>query len=117
MEKRKVIDRKEVWEVLEQLGLHTHYLGTKAVEDWDEYDHSNYGSLLIKAGRAKLEKAFVIVVALDFKNFEHYAVEPQVFYNTYEEADIQMRELIQTKQYKKSQLKIQKLWKTTENNY
>ena len=53
MENKLNVDPKEVWKVLSQLGLHTHYLATKAIAYWDEYDHSNYRSLLYKAGRLK----------------------------------------------------------------
>ena len=44
---------QSVREVLYQLGLHTHYLNTKPIKDWDEYDYSNYRSLQIKAGKTK----------------------------------------------------------------
>lgn len=46
---------QSVREILYQLGLHTHYLGTKPIENWDEYDYSNYRSLLIKSGKIKLK--------------------------------------------------------------
>jgi len=49
----KNIDPKEVWSVLCQLGLHTHYLASKSIDFWDEYDRSNYRSLLYKSGRLK----------------------------------------------------------------
>ncbi|WP_452597124.1 hypothetical protein [Pontimicrobium sp. MEBiC01747] len=42
-----------VRETLYQLGLHTHYLNTKPIKNWDEYDHSNFRSLQIKAGKIK----------------------------------------------------------------
>ncbi len=41
---------KSVGKTLEQLGLQTHYLGSKPIEDWDNYDHANYKGLLHKAG-------------------------------------------------------------------
>mgnify|MGYP007033642436 FL=1 len=44
-------DPKEVWEVLSQLGHRTHYLASKPIELWDEYDRSNYKSLRRKAGK------------------------------------------------------------------
>jgi len=116
MKKKKTIDPKEVNEVLSQLGLYTHYLATKPIDDWDEYDHSNWNALLRKSGRGRLKETFAIIVALDFKKFEHYCMEPQVFYESFEKAEEQMLHLIKTKQYKKSQLKIQKLWKTRNNN-
>lgn len=41
---------KSVGITLDQLGLQTHYLGSKPMEDWDNYDHANYKGLLRKAG-------------------------------------------------------------------
>lgn len=50
---RPTIDPTEVGEVLVQLGHYTHYLGTKDIALWDDYDYSNYRSLQIKAGKIK----------------------------------------------------------------
>lgn len=50
------IDPNEVWEVLRQLDVETHYLGQKPTEEWDKYDLSNYKALLHKAGRAPKHK-------------------------------------------------------------
>lgn len=61
-------------------------------------------------------KVYVILVALDFTNFEHYCLEPKPLYDDLEEAKRQMNYLIESKQYGQTQLKIQSLWKTTENN-
>ena len=63
----------------------------------------------------RMKKVYVIFVALDFENFEHYCTEPQIFYDTYEEADVQMNHLIQTKAFEETQLKIKTLWKIIEN--
>jgi hypothetical protein len=41
---------KSVGKTLSQLGLETHYLGNKPIEDWDNYDHGNYKNLIQKAG-------------------------------------------------------------------
>lgn len=41
---------QSVGKTLDQLGLQTHYLGSKPMEDWDNYDHANYKGLLRKAG-------------------------------------------------------------------
>lgn len=51
MKQNESIDPNEVWEVLSQLGHYTHYLASKPIEFWDEYDHSNYKSLKRKAGK------------------------------------------------------------------
>lgn len=42
--------QESVFETLQQLGLHTHYLATAPLEFWDEYDHNNYKLLCRKAG-------------------------------------------------------------------
>lgn len=47
------IDPVEVGDILTQLGLYDHYLGTKEIDLWDSYDYSNYRSLQIKAGKTK----------------------------------------------------------------
>ena len=63
-----------------------------------------------------MKKVFVILVALDFQNFEHYWKEPKVFYENFEEALEQMNHLLHTKQYEETQLKIQKLWTQTNSS-
>lgn len=64
----------------------------------------------------KLQKVYAILVALDFENFEHYCLEPKPYYEDFDEANRQMNHLVQSKQYSQTQLKIQLLWKTTDNN-
>lgn len=60
---------------------------------------------------------YVILVALEPNNFEHYITEPHVFYDTHQEADTVMKQFINTKEYKSQQLKIQKLWMIQKNPY
>jgi len=55
MDKHQTIRPDEVWEVLSQLGHYTHYLASKPIETWDEYDRSNYKALRRKAGKDKSE--------------------------------------------------------------
>ena len=57
-----------------------------------------------------LKKQFVILVALKPHKFEYYCTEPQIFYDTHEDAKKIMDKLIETKEFHFSQLKIQKLW-------
>jgi len=54
--------------------------------------------------------AFVILVAVEGYDFEHYCTEPKIFYKNHEEAQEQMKNLIDSKQFTETQLKIQKLW-------
>ena len=48
---RESLDPKEVWKTLENIGMETHYLGSKPITDWDTYDHANYRSLRVRFGR------------------------------------------------------------------
>ena len=59
----------------------------------------------------KLKKVYVILVALHEQRFDHYYMEPQIFYDSREEAQIHMNRLIKTYVFNHSQLKIQELWK------
>lgn len=62
-----------------------------------------------------MKKVFVILVALDFENFEHYCTEPKIFYDSHGEAEVQMNHLIDTKEFEDAQLKVETLWKLKEN--
>lgn len=42
---------KSVFDTLHQLGLDNHYLMTKPLAQWDDYDKSNYSTLYQKAGK------------------------------------------------------------------
>ena len=57
------------------------------------------------------QKVFVILVALDFQNFDHYCMKPQIFYDTKQEAEKQMNYLLKTNEFEEVQLKIESLWK------
>ena len=68
------------------LGQHSHYLCTKPIESWDEYDFSNYNSLKRKA-TSRIKGVFAHfnnnVEEKDKYNTEH---TPTKFYDTKEEA-------------------------------
>lgn len=59
------------------------------------------------------QKVYIVFVALDFKNFDHYFMSPQIYYHTKEEAEKRMQSLIATKKYQAVQLKVQSLWIVT----
>lgn len=63
----------------------------------------------------KVQKVHVILVALNYKNFDYYCLEPKPYYTNWDEAERQFNYLIESKQYAKAQLKIQTLWTITEN--
>ncbi len=52
-ELKEKITPQKVYDVLCQLQIETHYLMTKILADWDEYDHSNFKALCEKAGTEK----------------------------------------------------------------
>jgi len=107
---KESIDPKEVWSVLEQLGLQTHYLASKVIADWDSYDYSNYRSLQRKAGKSK--KVFAIFDA-DVLDEDKYAVttKPPFFFETKEEAEEELQRIcIETKR-SPSDFIIHTLWK------
>lgn len=58
---------------------------------------------------------YIILVALDGKNFKHYCTEPKTFYESWEEATAEVTKLLNTKKVNKEQLKIHTIW-NIENN-
>lgn len=87
-----------------------HYLASKPVGQWDAYDKSNYHSLLLKTGTTK--KVFAIFTA-DVKEEDKYAVttQPSFFFDTKEEAEIEMERCYEQGFNKWDSLKIMSLWK------
>lgn len=60
----------------------------------------------------KLDRYFVLIVALEAGKFEYYVTEPKIFYDTYQEAEQVQNNLITKKEVTPLQIKIQTLWKT-----
>ncbi|WP_299111942.1 hypothetical protein [uncultured Winogradskyella sp.] len=91
--KQEQISSEEIWEVLSQLGFHTHYLASKPIDNWDEYDRSNYRSLLIKSG--KLKKMYGIYKSNVSQNdVELVTSHPNFYFKKEEEAKAVMQQLI-----------------------
>ena len=57
-----------------------------------------------------IKPKYIILVAKDFKNFEHYCLKPQIYYNSEDEAKAEMRLKIRRKEFKETQIKVEKLW-------
>lgn len=72
--------------MLDHLGQHSHYLRNKPLNQWDEYDSSNYNSLKRKA-TSSIKRVFALFCDT-VKEEDKYIVEspPKVFYDTLEEA-------------------------------
>lgn len=65
-----------------------------------------------------MKPVFIIFVALDGESFDHYAMHPQIYYDTFQEAEKQKKKIIAQRVFPKAKLKIQKLWlvqKSKEN--
>ncbi|MFV0572076.1 MAG: hypothetical protein ACK5M1_06565 [Xanthomarina gelatinilytica] len=86
-----------------------HYLASKPVEEWDSYDVSNYRSLLLKTGTTK--KVFGIFTS-DVLAEDVYAVttKPSYFFDTKEEAEAEIENIVSEGQFSKDELVVHKLW-------
>ena len=102
------IDPKEVWGVLSQLGLHTHYLASKEIARWNVYDKSNYRALMIKAG--KLKKVYGIYDSMinqnDMPDIESH---PNFCFDNKEKAELVMQEMIADDVFKADEVHV--LWR------
>lgn len=89
-----------------------HYLASKPVENWDEYDTSNYRSLLLKTGKAK--KVYAIFTC-DVLAEDVYAVttKPSYFFDTKEEAEAEIKNIIAEGKFTQEDLVVHSLWLLT----
>lgn len=94
-------------EVLVQLASETHYLASKPIESWDDYDRSNYHSLLRKAGKPE---PLYGVYDVDVREEDRYTVTlPENLYHSSREALRFLSELVEGGQFEDQDLKIMKL--------
>ncbi|QTD36410.1 hypothetical protein JL193_09580 [Polaribacter batillariae] len=89
-----------------------HYLASKPVENWDEYDTSNYRSLLVKTGTTK--RVFAIF-ASDVLAEDVYALttKPSYFFDTKEEAEAEIDNIIIEEKFTRDELVVHSLWLLT----
>ena len=83
--KDMLITNETVWSTLEQLGRYTHYLASKDVKKWDEYDYSNYRSMCYKAGVIKRVYGMYDTMITQ-EDAESATSLPKRFFETEEEA-------------------------------
>jgi len=103
--KEQRITYEEIWEVLSQLGQHTHYLANKPIADWDGYDRSNYRWLLIKSG--KLRKMYGIYGSNVSQNdVDTVTSHPNFYFRKEEEANAVMQQLIADGLFKPEELHV-----------
>lgn len=89
-----------------------HYLASKPVEEWDEYDTSNYRSLLVKTGTTK--KVFAIFTS-DVLAEDVYAVttKPSYFFDTKAEAEEEIDNILVEGKFTRDELVVHSLWLLT----
>lgn len=89
-----------------------HYLASKPVEEWDEYDTSNYRSLLVKTGTTK--KVFAIFTS-DVLAEDVYAVttKPSYFFDTKSEAEEEIDNILIEGKFTREELVVHSLWLLT----
>lgn len=89
-----------------------HYLASKPVKEWDEYDTSNYRSLLVKTGTTK--KVFAIFTS-DVLAEDVYAVttKPSYFFDTKSEAEKEIDNIIIEGKFTRDELVVHSLWLLT----
>jgi hypothetical protein len=79
----------KVYEVLCQLQLETHYLMTKILVDWDDYDHSNFKALCRKAGTP--EPLYAVFESSIQEEDKYISVPLSKYYSTQWEAESKNR--------------------------
>ncbi|MFD2916864.1 hypothetical protein [Psychroserpens luteus] len=102
-------EQKDIDEFFFRTQNEIHYLAHKPVDQWDEYDISNYRSMLLKTGTTK--KVFGIFTA-DVLSEDAYAVttKPSYFFDTHEEAEAKIKNIELEGQFKTDELTIHKLY-------
>jgi len=110
LKERESITIDNVYQILSQLHLETHYLRTKSIEEWDAYDHSNYRSLQIKAG--KLQRVYGIYDRdVKHEDIDKVTKPPLRYFESYAQASLALKELVKYQQYDKENLHILYLYK------
>ena len=101
--------QEEVDKYFEKTQNQIHYLASKPVKDWDEYDTSNYRSLMVRSGTSK--KVYGIFTA-DVLAEDVYAVttKPSFLFDTKEEAEQEIENILLEKKFTRDELTIHSLW-------
>jgi len=104
------LSHTEISEFFERTNNELHYLYSKPIEKWDEYDRSNYYSLLFKSGTTK--RVFAIFTSdVDEKDKYVVSTKPSFFFDTQEEAEEELNKILTQEKFKEDDLKIMSLWK------
>ena len=104
------LTQEEVHSFFDEIQIDPHYLRDKPVEEWDDYDVSNYYSILFKRGRTK--RVFAIFTS-DVNDEDKYAVttQPSFFFDTKGEAEADLKRFCEESNQNPSDFVIHSLWK------
>ena len=104
------LSQEEVNNFFDEIQLNIHYLRHKPVKQWDDYDVSNYYSILFKRG--KTQRVFAIFTS-DVKDEDKYAVttQPSFFFDSKEEAEQEVERICNETKQGASDFVIHTLWK------
>ena len=92
----KNLHQSDVHTLLSFLGREPHYLASKPLLQWDEYDWANYQSLERKATK-RLTQVFAVYSDTVLEEDKYLVTtKPTQFYPTYEEADQSRNELLRS---------------------
>lgn len=99
----------EIDEFFTRTNNEIHYLASKPVEDWDAYDKSNYRSLLLKTGTTK--KVYGIFTSdVLAEDVNAVTTKQSYFFDTKEEAENEITNIITEGRFTREELTIHKLW-------
>lgn len=102
--------QKEVDDFFTKTYNETHYLAHKSVEQWDEYDFANYRQLLVKSSKAK--KVYGIFDAdVLAEDANAVTTQPHYFFDTKEEAEEEINNIVAEGKFTRGELTIHSLWK------
>lgn len=106
------VSQNEINNFFKRTQKEIHYLASKPVEHWDEYDLSNYRGLLVETGTTK--RVFVIFTS-DVLAEDVYAVttKPSYFFDTKEEAEAEIKNTIAEGKFTQEDLVVHSLWLLT----
>lgn len=107
---REVLTPTSVWDTLVQLGMESHYLGSKVLAHWDEYDHANYRALQLKSGR--ITRLFGIYqTSVQQENVNQATTPPNRLFDSREQAEAEKHYLMLKENFKADELHILEVFK------
>ena len=98
------LTQSDVHFLLAHLNMETHYLGQTEIENWDEYDWSNYMHLKRRA-TSSIKRVYALYSdSVDAENKYKVTTKPSEYFDTYQDAQDHLK--ILNKHY----IKIYPLW-------